>query len=336
MSSQQQHCRSRNDAIQSSCPVFVHIGFGKTGSLTLQKNLFANLRGYEYRGKPKRDVDTTRLIRTITECDELVFAATWNAFRKDVLLPLLTAGRPVIISAESLCTGSSTSSRVSRATIAHRIRAAFPQAQILVVLRKQEDILKSYFVQLVKSGVRKDTQFGEWLTQEKARVGYGSILELFQYDSILELYAELFGLSRVHVLLYEELRDDERSFLARVAAIIGIKSQLAVQLAGGKRENTRPSAYRLRWMSVVRRAPILSQVSTRLPVGVTNWARALLQRAKSPALTYGPGWEEFLIGFYSESNARVEAKFGLALSAYSYSLPGARPEVPIHNLAGTR
>jgi len=54
---------------------FIHIGFPKTATTTLQNHLFSKHPGIHYLGKPYRDDDLTGMIRSLVMQESTVYNA---------------------------------------------------------------------------------------------------------------------------------------------------------------------------------------------------------------------------------------------------------------------
>ncbi len=123
--------------------------------------------------------------------------------------------------------------------IAERLSKAIPDAEIVLFLRGQTDLIMSLFNQYVKIGwfdSRLDKSFlhrpGKGFPLEKwaegARgwnfknrfINHRSVFspEHFRYSKIYSLYSDLFR--KVHVFLYEDFKKDQKSSLLRLATIL--------------------------------------------------------------------------------------------------------------------
>ena len=133
--------------------VFIHIGYPKTATTTLQNHFFKNLNGFDLIGQPltRENSDMQKFIHKITDSEALEYD---EEKIKEELNHFLTDNKNIIISEESFSTGSSLSGRVDRVQIAKRLKSLFHNAKIILVLREQKSIVKSYYLQKKKINIK--------------------------------------------------------------------------------------------------------------------------------------------------------------------------------------
>lgn len=217
----------------------IHIGYHKTGSTWLQRNLFVNAaQGY-----------CTPWGRLTVIQSDLV---TPNALDfhpdavRDRLAPRLEqAGReglvPVITS-ERL-SGSPHSGGFDSAMLARRLQAVFPEARILIVIREQRSAIRSSYGQYVKEGGAVSLR--RYLRPPKQGVARFPAFERshFRYDRLIRLYLELFGPERVLALPFEWFRAEPEAFLEAIGAFAGVRAtQRLSELPLGQSPNRSYSA----------------------------------------------------------------------------------------------
>lgn len=112
--------------------------------------------------------------------------------------------------------------------MALRIRAAYPDAHIVIFIRDQVEAIASAYVQYVKGGgthaIDRYLFGGERLgprAPERDEIPRFRF-EHFAYDRLIAHYDTLFGEERVHVYRYEDFRADRRAFLTRYARRHGL------------------------------------------------------------------------------------------------------------------
>jgi len=112
--------------------------------------------------------------------------------------------------------------------MARRLRETVPDAQIVVLLRNQVDMLATTYKQYVNIG---GTHGLERYSHPGRHRGGGFrkprkmptfTLDHFDYDRLVSLYEELFGAANVHVFLYESFRADPRAFVTDMAERLGL------------------------------------------------------------------------------------------------------------------
>ncbi|MEM6446734.1 MAG: sulfotransferase domain-containing protein [Cyanobacteria bacterium P01_D01_bin.123] len=148
------------------------------------------------------------------------------------------ADRTLLISDE-LFSGSAFYGFVNRGAIAKRLSEAIPNAEIILFLRNQTDLIVSLYNQYVKTGFFDkylDSSFlhapgngltlENWMHSDKRWnlnnrfINHLSLIstEYFRYSKISSLYAKLF--KSAHIFLYEDFKSEPKSCLERLAAIL--------------------------------------------------------------------------------------------------------------------
>lgn len=188
----------------------VHIGYHKTASTWLQRQVFKPEMGFE----PM--LDQAQLDEMLVTPHDLDFDP--NTAKRTLLEPVsdVPSGRIPVLSSENL-TGHPFFGGRDSAALARRLHSVLPEATILIIVRSQATILPSVYMQYLKrGGVQPPKQF----FAGAAGVNYpGFDPHHFQYDRLIALYQSLF--ERVIVLTYEALKRDPQAFAARLLADAG-------------------------------------------------------------------------------------------------------------------
>ncbi len=192
---------------------YIHIGFQKTASTLIQRQVFSNLEGYTYLTPP------------YTQHDE-----AWNQmqYADPSMQKLQIKDGPeskLLISDEGLV-GKPIFGGVNRSQVCSSLKKAYPDARILIVVRNQWDIVQSLHNQWVK-GARKGTKtIGDYIWYQKKKYQKDEKFTLdsqcfntnedylnlafLNYSGIISLYKKHF--SNVFVLPYELLLADSHEF----------------------------------------------------------------------------------------------------------------------------
>src|SRR5262245_10233078 len=206
-------------------PVLVHVGLARTGTTWLQKHIFANSPHLFTPADPslppmeRAKQLGRRLCKDGEEklVNELDFDAL--AFRRECEANLVPAGQHAVISSERL-SGSVLSGGFDRAIISRRIKAVFPKARILLVIREQRALLMSMYIQYLK--------YGGWHTigdfvdpPSDGRLPCFTPTYLM-YDRLISLYQETFGKANVLVLPYELFATAVEDYVEAICGFAGI------------------------------------------------------------------------------------------------------------------
>src|SRR5262245_25320915 len=110
--------------------VLIHIGVGKTGTTTLQNNLFARHRGILNIGRPYASQEIKSGVESLRDDDTFDYLST--AMARLIAAALARAnGRTIVLSDETLVHS------VHQSLIAARLHAAAANAHILITVRNQ-------------------------------------------------------------------------------------------------------------------------------------------------------------------------------------------------------
>ena len=217
----------------------IHIGANKTGSTTLQRCLFSKSSQLNYLGEDCRGYETFQeLLNSLVSDDDLYYDhdETRNLFYK---FGLSNPDKTFVYSNEDVM-----STRIP-SLCAQRLFSLMPRARILVVLRNQETAIESWYANhgaYLKSVPRRYwlrfVPFDDWMEHCLLFIKY-SPLDSYFYHRIVNMYAELFGKSRIHILLYEDFVTQFEKFADNLAAILNIPTQEAILRLRGQRERVR-------------------------------------------------------------------------------------------------
>lgn len=188
-------------------PILLHVGYHKTATTWLQNSVFRPEHGFP------QVMTHPQVFEHIVTPHGLAYDA--QAVR-DLVAPRLGAGGGVdVISLESLSGNPFYGGRESD-DYAQRLKAAFPQARILLSIREQMAIIASVYMQyLLRGGTAPARAFFEG-AQVGGYMGFDPVH--FEYDRLVGLYQDLYGAENVMVLPLEEIARDQAQAVARMAA----------------------------------------------------------------------------------------------------------------------
>lgn len=196
----------------------VHIGYQKTASSWLQKNLFPNLPEIEFIGKRYPD---TKWCKQLGK--RLLFDAPADFVAPEVQEHLATnlAGvdpeKTRLYSREGLVGYWRHGSRDMERN-ADRIRAVFGSPKIVLVIRNQFKLLESIYRQYLRwGGLLTMSSFLNYKTTQHVhfRLPHAEFLRVVQY------YAQLFGTENLKVLPFELLAEKPQVFCDEITGFIG-------------------------------------------------------------------------------------------------------------------
>ena len=298
----------------------VHIGYHKTATTWFQRQVWPSATSHEF--VPRAETQKALLFPPGLHFDA---AEARHALRID------ERARPVLLSEENLSGYPHNGGLhgLIGPEMARRILATLPDAQIVVFIRNQRDIVRATYAQYVAGG-------GTWslrryLGGKAGRHGAltrpykapGFEWEHFAFDRLVAHYEELFGRVSVHVYPYEWLEEPE-AFLIRLRRDLGLAVPAGVAM--------RPRANRslggeallaLRLVNLFTRQSVVNKTTlVDLPGGqlLRHAAKWLVKRLPSRAQRLPDDIAARIEAFYGESNARLAATRGLPLAELGYPL----------------
>lgn len=311
---------------QTKVPVsadIVHIGYHKTATTWLQKSVFPRTSSHDF--LPRKVVQQAFLAAP---------GLHFDADEARHLLGIEGRNRPLLLSEENL-SGYLHNGGLHgflAPEVARRIKAALPEAHIVIFIRNQFDICRASYAQYVSGG-------GTWGPRryfDTARTMRGALtrpwkapmfeLEHFEFDRLVAHYDNLFGRERVHVYPYEALRDPA-ALLTRLATETGLV--LDGDTASGGKANASLGAgalMLLRGVNLFTRQSVVNKdwlIDLPGGQGLRHAAKWLLARApglnrKSAQLPRAV--RERIAAHYPQSNQRLMALRDLPLADLGYPL----------------
>lgn len=301
-------------------PLLIHIGYHKTATTWMQKRLFLADHGY------RQLFNQYVVFDLIVKPHGLVFDP--DPAKKVIAEELLRikSGEVGVISSEILSGHPFFGGRESD-VFAERLAGIAPDAHILISIRNQMRILPSVYMQyILRGGTMTHAQFFEGKTD----VTYLSFSpEHFEYHRLVQLYIELFGKDRVHIVTQESLQKDENLTLEALARFskneryTGLTDEARRPVGESYPEYAVPVLRRINHVqaSTLSPRPIIS--FGRTPKGMYKLAGFALKRPPlatvlrkyKPVSTYV---RENFSGHFAQSNQTLSAMIGPELDLSGY------------------
>jgi hypothetical protein len=283
-------------------PVVLHVGYPKTATTSMQVGLFEKSGQFNYLGKflPDHNFKTADLLDLVWSC-QTHGRAQWRATRdrlKGAVAAAIGKDRKLpVLSTENMIHPWSQSPDV----VAARLKEIFPEARVVMVIREQVSLLHSWYrwhggygqYLFVNKFIDEMCEFplslNDWMHYQ-FRAPDRNVIGCLDYDDVTAAYAEQYGAGNVHVLCFEQLRRDPRTFCDALAGVLEVKPQLVFDTLTGTFENSEIKAYDSR------------ESGEPLPG------------------TMPPHWAARVHERFAASNARLEARLGLGLAGFGYAL----------------
>lgn len=198
----------------------IHVGLHKTATTYLQSSVWPMVSNYTYLSRPY--TQHNHAFNQLQYADDSLYDP--EVIQSE--LAKIGYGN-LLISDESFSGKPLSFSYINRSMIARRLHDQFPDAEIILFLRDQTDIIKSHYSSYIKMPFGVKT-IDEFLYQPKGDYSYGDFisyperfdisnlyyntndvflhLDCFKYSCLIELYHRLF--KKCHVFLYEDFKRD--------------------------------------------------------------------------------------------------------------------------------
>jgi len=185
--------------------VVIHIGYPKTATTWLQDIFFPNVSNFQF--------------VSWREANSLILNSDCFAFNpNNIRDKLLIGGRNLLISSEFFSTAINSGFNYGYFSygISHKLKELFPDATIIIFIRRQQSLIPSAYQQYVKNG--GTYSFKRWLYS-----GEVFSFEHLIYSRLVEHYINLFGERQVKVFLYENFKRNNRGFMENFCQQFGME-----------------------------------------------------------------------------------------------------------------
>lgn len=302
----------------------VHIGYHKTATTWFQKNLYPFVRNASYLDR--------RLVR------DAFLNMTAFTFAADRARHALRTSKRPIISEEDLCGYPENGGLLETLSkdVASRIHATYPNAQIVVFIRSQLDMIRSTYLQYVRSGGTHSLRHFLFPYQHERiyrRRWYKKpmlTLEHFDYQHLLRHYRQLFGAANVHVFCYEAFAADRLAFVSNFAAQFGLDIDVERLNYGVRNESLGMITLQLarmlgpfsRWETTNRLTilPIIPKWLPKAGLKALNKTPLAGPRVTNQRL-FGERLGSELQAYFATGNQALVEELGLPLREFGYPLP---------------
>ena len=306
-------------------PPLVHIGLHRTGTTWLQQGLFTEAAGVFH---PVLSMERT--IDLLVRPHDLAWdPAPARKAIEEGLAAAARAGRLPVLSCEEL-SGNPHAGAWNARILADRLHAVLPEARVLIVVRRQEELVLSNHRQyLARGGVGSLKRYlhpdPRWFRVPRFR------FETFEFDRLVACHRERFGADHVQVRCHEAIGDPVEFAREIVRLAGGDPADLEVAALPRDRVNAAPSALLSAILRRTNRLCRRDDVNPHAPWHLWRLHRGLqaLDRVVLRRLSSGLDRRErrFVAeacrGRYAESNARLASMTGLDLAGSGYELPAS-------------
>lgn len=202
--------------------IYLHLGMPKTGTTFLQARCFPYLDRIRYRDKEIMD-----LLDRVIYTNPTFLDLKRTKDEADRILEK-TGDESLLISHERLF-GNMLINYHDNLYITRCLKMLFPEAKVIIVIRRQDDLVESIYKQSLQSYYHQRTN--SFLNYRNNRFedscdlpGWPNIdIKQLNLRRYVQNYVEHFGRDNVAILPYELLTHDQRAFLEKLAAAINVE-----------------------------------------------------------------------------------------------------------------
>lgn len=309
--------------------IWIHVGFPKCASTSLQMDFFASLQEINYIGRH----DDCNVLRQ-SHHSPLVALATLDEVqyqrRKCQIVNSLKKAidnrkaQVTVISDEILVSSSYrpyiyTVPVADNTLVAKRLFEIFPEAKILMIIRNQVNFVSSMIAQLMRNNLIKiDHRKFFDLHMKYACEEQGSFFYLVDYNAIYDMYTRIFGKNNIHIMCLENFSKDSEKSMSELSELMGLSNDVFDKKKDLSKRNIRASEFEI---FVQKNQSFFATVGRFIPQRFRHFLRKRLADAYSSKpieVKFNEEQISFLHNFYGPGNFELQKKTNIRLDLLGY------------------
>ncbi len=328
---------------------FVHIGYGKSGSTTLQSLFFPKhpdiyyygidyshgLNNHEIRLNSLKTLYPTKssksLTSLLTNLDR--YQGIDKNLKKNILKDISAAAKNKKVFVFSNENFSETPSAYLMSKV---LKEYIPDANILVVLRNQFDLIRSVYTytghsikHVPKPYKYRYVSFKNWFNNciinennrgsHKAWDRDNDYIRMIDFHHLISCL-EVFFPKKINIVLYEDLKVNSKSFYKKIASILNIDSSKSPEGLFSHKSNVSANQSVVRLAGLIRRLPYGRKFLKSNNVRNTKFYNFIRDKIrKHGAKTkIDPEIKSYIQNRYKQGNKIIAKKYKLPLKKYGY------------------
>lgn len=182
--------------------VYIHLGLHKTGTTFFQKSFYPSHPQFNYKHLRSKEI--------LADFNQFILRENELTFNLDMAASLFyqnfskkEANEGILTFCEEQYSGFPLQDAYNRKIIFDRLNAFFPKANYILVLRNQQDFVKSMYAEYLKKG--GSASLNDFLRRKDTQLNFarGSYLRYFTYYNYIKNQVSE---DRIKVLYYEDLK----------------------------------------------------------------------------------------------------------------------------------
>lgn len=307
--------------------VIIHAGYPKAASTYLQRKLFKNHSEIsEFSDQNYNNSDQNKMIEAMRRisCTES-FNFDLDHWEKTIskIINNIPSNRKILISFEGLISPG----RADRKIIIRRLRKIFKNAGIIIIIRNQEDILRSTCFQHMRKNKLYDSfrDINDWLENplkhsKHLTTNYNHPINRIKYYPVVRYYEKKFGRENILILKLEELKCDKSIFIKKLSRFCKINEEEALNLTSGKdKVNKRRSRKKAVTYEFLEKNSFLSLGAKFLPERFKETAIKIIP-IKEFDTSFNSKWSKKITKIAKSDNQKLDERYGLNLKEYGYTI----------------
>ncbi len=322
--------------------LYIHIGYPKTGTTTIQdylfnkhsevmylnneilksditKNILYSSENYVNRNKELLHKELSEVLSKFDDKNTFVYS---NESLLSVSMFFRLNRKPQVYTLDVNC-------------IARKLKTVFlesnlfSEVKIIVTIRNQQDLIKSMYAQVFNrffKKFRETNSFSRFLNYSFDNSD-SFIIDALYYNSVIKNYEELFEIDNVGVFVFEELKANPKTFIEKMSNFLKIDSEESYSLIRNKDSNKKSGkkSYKTDSVSLSSKlVPIKKYLLGNKSTGLTNsnifkildTMKVNGQSIKGVELTKEE--QEKFQHFFHDENTSLSQKRRLNLEQYNY------------------
>lgn len=313
---------------QAKSQIFIHIGYPKSASTTLQKSLFkrhSQINDLSKNSWQNKNKDFELFYYNLAFLNTIAYKSSRNLdLYEQKIKAYLNSQKAQMFSFEVFSTSWHRDVYIK----AKRLKELFPNAKIIVIVRNQYSFLTSLYNYYIRRSLFKNApylpfhpgytgkrllSFEDWLDANFKYREKGVIDDLKYYETI-KLYQGIFGKNNIKIFLFEELVENLDCFVNKISDFLGINSEEAKKCLEGEKKNSQYSQRFLRVLKIKNK--FLPFFKT--PSFMKKPIKKFLHKGGVKKIKFPFNWRGEIRDFYKTSNKKLKQEFGLDIDKYNY------------------
>lgn len=298
----------------------IHPGFAKTATTTLQQGVFPRHSQIHYLGVPSDDPTLHQLLRLIATEDSTRFDI--DAVRT-ALLPHLAPPlrrRVTLLSYENFTLYEAK----DKGLVAARLHALLGSCRILFTLRRQEDLVASWYLQKLGKYLRDQRYLtAKQYFRMKLKDPSRSILDDVDYDGTIACYERVFGRDNIGIFPYEQLRADPPGFIEALAGFLSVDAAEFGRLLRTAHLNPAEAQRRIDLTRITANylpRALVERGAALLPARVHRLLSSYLDSGPRAQVELPSATRKWIEAHCRDGNRRLDERYGGVLTRYGYTL----------------